>query len=227
MPQRENKALEALAEALARKVKRATSDKPRLKIVKPAPQPARAYDDVTRTAIFSRIRFLCRSYQLRWLLEQETFDVPCMEVLDDGELAAVLQTLGYTGGLIARLIVAEGLIVGLLGGVVGTLAAVAVIRWGDFTLSQLTADGFAIRKRTKPGHGWISAAAGRRAPVLAGRRRRDSAGARAKRWTQRCGSSRPCDSARPRCGEPSAASPACAWPDPWQTCSAGTDSAPA
>ncbi len=36
--------------------------------------------------------------------------------------------------------------------------------WGDFTLSQLNADGFQIRKRTKPGHGWIPAAWGHRAP---------------------------------------------------------------
>jgi hypothetical protein len=35
--------------------------------------------------------------------------------------------------------------------------------WGDFTLSQLNADGFQIRKRTKPGHGWIPAGAGHRA----------------------------------------------------------------
>lgn len=35
--------------------------------------------------------------------------------------------------------------------------------WGDFTLSQLSADGFQIRKRTKPGHAWVRAAAGRRA----------------------------------------------------------------
>ena len=35
--------------------------------------------------------------------------------------------------------------------------------WGDYTLSQLSADGFQIRKRTKPGHGWIDAAWGRRA----------------------------------------------------------------
>ncbi|WP_426337166.1 Tat pathway signal sequence domain protein [Pseudoduganella sp. R-31] len=35
--------------------------------------------------------------------------------------------------------------------------------WGDYTLSQLSADGFQIRKRTKPGHGWINAAWGRRA----------------------------------------------------------------
>ncbi len=39
--------------------------------------------------------------------------------------------------------------------------------WGDYTLSQLTADGFAIRKRTKAGHGWIDAAAGRRSNGLA------------------------------------------------------------
>jgi len=36
-------------------------------------------------------------------------------------------------------------------------------RWGDFTLTQPTADGYVIRKRTKDGHGWIQAAAGRRA----------------------------------------------------------------
>jgi hypothetical protein len=38
--------------------------------------------------------------------------------------------------------------------------------WGDFTLSQLSADGFEIRKRTKPGFGWIPAGAGRRASGL-------------------------------------------------------------
>ncbi len=36
--------------------------------------------------------------------------------------------------------------------------------WGDYTLSQLSADGFQIKKRTKPGHGWIPAAFGKRAP---------------------------------------------------------------
>ncbi|MFI9583285.1 Tat pathway signal sequence domain protein [Streptomyces sp. NPDC052236] len=35
--------------------------------------------------------------------------------------------------------------------------------WGDYTLSQLSADGFALRKRTKPGHGWIPAGGGGRA----------------------------------------------------------------
>ncbi|MGW2825202.1 exo-rhamnogalacturonan lyase family protein [Streptomyces sp. NPDC001443] len=35
--------------------------------------------------------------------------------------------------------------------------------WGDYTLSQLSADGFTVRKRTKMGHGWIGAGGGRRA----------------------------------------------------------------
>ena len=35
--------------------------------------------------------------------------------------------------------------------------------WGDFTLTQLSADGFEIRKRTKPGHSWIKGGYGKRA----------------------------------------------------------------
>jgi hypothetical protein len=38
--------------------------------------------------------------------------------------------------------------------------------WGDFTLRQLSADGFHIHKRTAPGHGWIRAGAGTRASGL-------------------------------------------------------------
>ena len=39
--------------------------------------------------------------------------------------------------------------------------------WGDFRLEQPSANGFAITKRTAPGHGWIDAMEGRRAPGLA------------------------------------------------------------
>ena len=39
--------------------------------------------------------------------------------------------------------------------------------WGDFSLSQLNANGFTLRKRTKPGHGWINADQGQRAEGLA------------------------------------------------------------
>ncbi|HVK02532.1 MAG TPA: hypothetical protein VM490_03605, partial [Armatimonadaceae bacterium] len=38
--------------------------------------------------------------------------------------------------------------------------------WGDFTLSQVAADAFQIRKRTQAGHGWVHAAAGGRASGL-------------------------------------------------------------
>ena len=38
--------------------------------------------------------------------------------------------------------------------------------WGDYSLSQLTADGFTVRKRTKKGYGWISVDQGKRASGL-------------------------------------------------------------
>lgn len=47
---------------------------------------------------------------------------------------AVLQTLGFRGGLIARLIVTEGAVVGVAGGLLGTLASLAVIHYGNFSM---------------------------------------------------------------------------------------------
>ncbi len=49
---------------------------------------------------------------------------------------AVLQTLGFRSGLIARLIVSEGMLIGLLGGAIGTGLALAVVHFGNFSLSQ-------------------------------------------------------------------------------------------
>jgi len=49
---------------------------------------------------------------------------------------AVMQTLGYSGGLIARLVVVEGLLLGVLGGLVGTAGAIAVAHWGQFSISS-------------------------------------------------------------------------------------------
>lgn len=34
--------------------------------------------------------------------------------------------------------------------------------WSDFTLSQVSANGFTVKKRTKPGHAWVSADQGQR-----------------------------------------------------------------
>lgn len=39
--------------------------------------------------------------------------------------------------------------------------------WGDFSLSQLNANGFSLKKRTKDGHGWINADQGHRTDGLA------------------------------------------------------------
>lgn len=39
--------------------------------------------------------------------------------------------------------------------------------WGDYSLSQLTPDGFTLRKRTSSGHAWIDSNAGRRTRGLA------------------------------------------------------------
>jgi putative ABC transport system permease protein len=61
---------------------------------------------------------------------------------------AVLQTLGYTGGLIARLIVAEGALIGLLGGLAGTALAFAFVQFGDFSLSN---EGFSMQMTAKAG----------------------------------------------------------------------------
>jgi putative ABC transport system permease protein len=48
---------------------------------------------------------------------------------------AVLQTLGYSNGLIASLIVGEGLVLSLLGGMLGVLGGAAVCSWGLFSFS--------------------------------------------------------------------------------------------
>ena len=49
---------------------------------------------------------------------------------------AVLQTLGFRGGLIARLIVAEGVLLGVTGGAIGSLAAYGLVYFGNFSLSS-------------------------------------------------------------------------------------------
>ncbi len=48
---------------------------------------------------------------------------------------AVLQTLGYSGRLVAALIILEGVLIALVGGAVGAAAAMAVAELGSFALS--------------------------------------------------------------------------------------------
>ena len=54
---------------------------------------------------------------------------------------AILQTIGYRGGTIGSLIVAESVTLGIAGGLVGALAAIAMLQWAQFSL---TSDGVSI-----------------------------------------------------------------------------------
>ncbi len=58
-----------------------------------------------------------------------------LSVQDRVKEHAILQTIGFRSGLIARLIVAESLVMGLVGGALGSLAAWAFMHLGRFSLS--------------------------------------------------------------------------------------------
>jgi putative ABC transport system permease protein len=61
---------------------------------------------------------------------------------------AVFQTLGFQSGLIARLIICEGLVLNLIGGISGIVVACAVLHWGQFSLSN---EGLSINFGATPG----------------------------------------------------------------------------
>jgi putative ABC transport system permease protein len=58
-----------------------------------------------------------------------------LSVQDRVKEHAIMQTLGFRVGLIARLVVLEGLMLGVFGGLLGTLGAFAFVRFGTFRLS--------------------------------------------------------------------------------------------
>lgn len=60
---------------------------PRLHLVQPA------LDSITRESMVSRIRDLSRMYRLDWLVRQETFHVPSIELLEDEELSSLLSDM--------------------------------------------------------------------------------------------------------------------------------------
>lgn len=64
-----------------------------------------------------------------------------MSVQDRIKDHAILQTLGYRGMLIGRLVVSEGLLLAGAGGLLGTAAAMSIIKWMRFSLSV---DGLSI-----------------------------------------------------------------------------------
>lgn len=60
---------------------------------------------------------------------------------------AVLQTLGFKSGLLARLIISEGVVLSLLGGMLGTAAALILLKFGSYSLSN---EGLSINFRAQP-----------------------------------------------------------------------------
>lgn len=62
---------------------------------------------------------------------------------------AVLQTLGYRPSLIARLIVSEGVLLSVFGGLIGTLAAAALVRLSNLSL---TVEGVSMTVSSDP---WV------------------------------------------------------------------------
>lgn len=60
---------------------------------------------------------------------------------------AILQTLGYKGGLIGRLIISEAIVVTLMGGTIGSIVALAIIHWTRFSMSV---DGLSIPIEADP-----------------------------------------------------------------------------
>jgi putative ABC transport system permease protein len=72
-----------------------------------------------------------------------------LSVQDRVKEHAVLQTLGYRRGLIARMIVAESVLMGLIGGGIGTAAAMMVVRYGHFTLAN---EGLTVSIKADP---WV------------------------------------------------------------------------
>jgi len=64
-----------------------------------------------------------------------------LSVQDRVKEHAILQTLGFTGSLIGRLIIVEGVLLGLAGGCIGTLGAMTVLYWKQLSLSV---DGLSV-----------------------------------------------------------------------------------
>jgi hypothetical protein len=81
--------LETLAAVIANTVKGVKPAKP-VRCAQPTPT---MFDSITRDACLRRIRFLCKAYGLRWLVEQNTFNLPGPESLDDAALSELLKEM--------------------------------------------------------------------------------------------------------------------------------------
>ncbi|MCS7034789.1 MAG: ABC transporter permease [Phycisphaerae bacterium] len=102
---------------------------------------ARAAQDVIRVVEFTRyLGWGCLVAVLALVT-----NAIVLSVQDRVKEHAVLQTLGYRPGTIGRLVITEGLAVGLLGGVLGAFLAAAVLAWKKMTLAT---EGLSISVRS-------------------------------------------------------------------------------
>jgi putative ABC transport system permease protein len=98
---------------------------------------ARAAQDVVRIVAFTRwLGWACLAAVLAIV-----GNAIVLSVQDRIREHAVLRTLGFGSGQIAWLIVAEGALLGLIGGLLGTLAAMTLVTLGSFSL---TAEGLSV-----------------------------------------------------------------------------------
>lgn len=91
MHSKEAIALDALARALADKVRKGPPKAPRLRLVEAPPRTI--YDSITRDSCLRRVRFLARACGFQWLVDQATFNKPCLDSLADEELSRLLAEL--------------------------------------------------------------------------------------------------------------------------------------
>lgn len=106
---------------------------------------ARAAQDVIRVVAFTKyLGWACLLAVLALVA-----NAIVLSVQDRVKEHAVLQTLGYTPSMIGRLIVTEGLMVGVLGGVLGIALAAGILAWRTMSL---TTEGLSISVRSDP---WI------------------------------------------------------------------------
>ncbi len=106
---------------------------------------ARAAQDVIRVVEFTKyLGWACLLAVLALVA-----NAIVLSVQDRMKEHAVMQTLGYNPAMIGRLVITEGLIVGILGGVLGTALAAGVLAWRTMSL---TTEGLSISVRSDP---WI------------------------------------------------------------------------
>lgn len=106
---------------------------------------ARAAQDVIRVVEFTKyLGWACLLAVLALVA-----NAIVLSVQDRVKEHAVLQTLGYKPTMIGQLVITEGLLVGILGGVIGTVLAAGVLAWRTMSL---TTEGLSISVRSDP---WI------------------------------------------------------------------------